>query len=148
MSTPPYTSISIRLLTLVVDTFNRYSLLEYTVRSTRTEILSIDGASAMEGVVTALKQPSSVLDRPTPPGDHDESKTPPPTPPPHPIFDLVPSPSLRLSPPASPSPSMHISVEKSAGTSAGGVQTQKRKEAPTEERGRRHQLKSVEGGTN
>jgi len=93
-----------------------------------------DGASAMEGVVTASKQPSSVLDRPTPPGDRDESKTPPPTPPPHPIFDLVPSPSLRLSPPASPSPSTHISVEKSAGTSAGGVQTQKRKEAPTEER--------------
>jgi len=86
----------------------------------------------MEGVVPSSKQPSSGLGQSTAPRDRDNSPTPPLTPLPHPLFDLVPSPSLRQSPPASPSQPMHVTVEKSASPTAGSVQLQKRKEAPTE----------------
>jgi len=102
-----------------------------TVRS-GSSIGSQDGASMMEGVVPSSKQPLSGLGQSTAPRDRDNSPTPPLTLPPHPLFDLVLSPSLRQSPPASPSQPMHVTVEKLASPTTGSVQLQKRKEAPTE----------------
>jgi len=88
-----------------------------------------DGVSPMEGVVPTSKQPSSALDHSTLPIDRADS--PPLTPPSHSLFHLAPSPSLFQSPPASPSVSTHITVEKSPSPPAVTIQTQKRKEAPT-----------------
>jgi len=90
-----------------------------------------DGVSTMEGMVPASEKPSSVLGRSTPPIARADS--PPQTPPPHSLFHLAPSPSLLRSPPASPSVSTHTTIEKSAGPTAVTIQTQKRKEAPTED---------------
>jgi len=99
-----------------------------TIRGGGSVINGQDGVSSMEGVVSTPKHPSSTLGHSTPPRDRDN--TPPLTPPPHSLFHLAPSPCLGQSPPASPSVSANITVEKSTSPTSGRIQSQKRKEAP------------------